>query len=96
MNKKLNTALFLVVATAVNILIALIVFFILLTLFLQFIYPHVSPEASSWASVLILVLSVGLAFIAYQGIMKIFTTKVDMEKYFHPIFASKYRAKRFE
>jgi hypothetical protein len=96
MNKKLNTALFLAGATVLNILIMFVVFLTLLVVFLKFIQPHVSAAATQWAALLIFVLALGLSLVIYQGIMKIFTGKVDMEKYFEPIFAPKRRYKKTE
>lgn len=91
MNKKINTIFFVLIATVVNILITIIVFAALIVLFNVFIAPHVSPEIRTWTSMLIFIMAISLSFLIYQLIMKAFTKKVDMEKYFYPFFAPKNR-----
>ena len=84
MNKKLNTAIFLVVATAVNIGIMLVVFVALMV-----VVTLVARENARLLSVLYIVaffLSIVATFFLYSLVMKLFQKKVDMEKYFHPIF----------
>jgi len=84
MNKKLNTAIFLVVATAVNIGIMLIVF-----VGLMVAVTLIARDNAQLMSVLYIVaffLSIVATFFLYSLIMKLFQKKVDMEKYFHPIF----------
>jgi hypothetical protein len=94
LNKKLNTFFFVLAATAVNLVITIIVFFVLLMLFLRLIAPHISEEAVTWGSMLIFILAIALAFIIYQVIIKLFAAKVDMHKYFDPIFAPKNRFRK--
>ena len=84
MNKKLNTAIFLVAATAVNIGIMLVVFVALMVLI-----TFISRDNAQLMSVLYIVaffLAIVATFFLYSLIMKLFQKKVDMEKYFHPIF----------
>jgi hypothetical protein len=85
MNKKINTGLFILGATVVNILIFIIVFFALLFLYLRLLAPVVAPEVSQWATALIFVITIALSFIIYNKFIKIFTSKVDMDKYFDPL-----------
>jgi hypothetical protein len=96
LNKKLNTFFFVLGATVVNVVLTIAAFGALLMLFMWLIAPHVSEEAVMWASMLIFILAIVLAFILYQGIIKIFAAKVDMEKYFDPIFAPKNRIRKKE
>jgi protein-S-isoprenylcysteine O-methyltransferase Ste14 len=85
MNKKINTLLFILGATVANILIFVIVFFVLLFLYLQFLASHVGPEVSQWATALIFVITIALSFIIYNRFIKVFTNKIDMDKYFDPL-----------
>lgn len=96
MNKKLNTFFFVLVATAVNLVITIVVFFVMLTLFMWLIAPHISESAVTWASMLIFILAIALAFIIYQLVIKLFAAKVDMQKYFYPILAPKNRFRKKE
>ena len=84
MNKKVNTAIFLIAATAVNIGIMLVVF-----VGLMVAVTLIARENAQLMSVLYIVaffLSIVATFFLYSLIMKLFQKKVDMEKYFHPIF----------
>jgi hypothetical protein len=84
MNKKVNTAIFLVAATAVNIGIMLVVFIGLMVL-----VTLVAQNNAQLMSILYIVaffLAIVATFFLYSLIMKLFQKKVDMEKYFHPIF----------
>jgi thiol:disulfide interchange protein len=94
MSKGANTVIFIITATVINIIITIAVFILIMGLFSWLIAPHVSPEAVSWAMMVIFIIAVSLSFIIYQAIAKQFTKKVDMEKYFLPIFAPKHRPKR--
>jgi hypothetical protein len=96
MNKKVNTFFFIITATVVNVLITIILFAIIVALFTLLIAPHVSQEVTTWASMLIFIIAISLSFIIYQFIIKLFTKKVNMEKYFDPIVAPKSRPKRKE
>jgi hypothetical protein len=96
LNKKLNTFFFVLVATAVNLVITIVVFLVMLMLFMRLIAPHISENAATWASMLIFILAIALAFIIYQLIIKVFAAKVDMQKYFDPIFTPKNRFKKKE
>ncbi|MDR1215838.1 MAG: hypothetical protein LBK25_04055 [Treponema sp.] len=85
MNKKINTLLFILGATVANILIFVIVFFVLLFLYLKLVASHVQPEVSQWATALIFVITIALSFIIYNRFIKVFTNKIDMDKYFDPL-----------
>jgi hypothetical protein len=96
LNKKLNTFFFVLGATVVNVVITIAVFLGVLMLFLRLIAPHISEEAITWASMLIFILAIVLAFIIYQFIIKAFAAKIDMKKYFDPIFVPKNRVRKKE
>jgi hypothetical protein len=77
--------LFILGATLVNIVIFAVVFLVLLFLYLKLLAPSVGPEVSQWATALIFVITIALSFIIYNRFIKIFTNKVDMDKYFDPL-----------
>jgi len=86
MNKKLNTVLFLLGATLFNVLTTLISLFGLLILFGIYFAPNMADEGRSWATIIIFLSSLAISFFAYRGVMKLILLKVDVEKYFDPIF----------
>ena len=53
------------------------------------LYPALPESSSSWAIPVIFILSIAGSFLVYRGIIKILEKKVNMEKYFDPIFGRK-------
>jgi membrane associated rhomboid family serine protease len=91
MNKKLNTFLFILGATVVNLLIVIALFLLLLFLFVQFLAPLLAEEVAMWGTIFTFVVAVALSFIIYQALIKQLTKRIDMNKYFDPIFAPRRR-----
>ena len=86
MSKKTNTLLFILGGTVFNILITILCFLLLLLIFGRFIYPLVPESAASWMLPVIFLLSIAVSFVVYRLVVKAISKKVDMEKYFDPIF----------
>jgi hypothetical protein len=85
MNKKVNTLLFVLGATAFNILATIILFVALF-----FICVRLLPEnIVSGALPFVFIGSLVGSFFAYNALLKIITAKIDMDKYFDPIFKAK-------
>lgn len=84
MNKKLNTAIFLLVATVANILIMLAVFVGLIVLVTLIARDNAQLTSVLW--VVSFFVAIVATFLLYSLLMKMFQKKVDMDKYFHPIF----------
>ena len=93
MNKKVNTLLFILGATLFNIIVALISAILLYILYFKFVMNRMPNSDGSWAFNLILIASIAVSFVVYRLVLKFFLTKIDIEKYFDPIFARKHRKK---
>jgi len=89
MNKKVNTLIFILAATVFNIIIAVISFVLLLLIYARFINPIVPEGALSWVFPLIFLASIAISIFVYRFVLKYFLAKVDMEKFFDPIFVKK-------
>ena len=87
MNKKLNTVLFVLAATAVNIVVMAILFIVCMVLIARFADPE-SPLMPLWLG-LMFIISIGGSFYLYTIAMRRLTNKFDMEKYLDPIFFKK-------
>jgi len=85
MNKKLNTALFFLVATAVNIVLVLALALALFVPYALWVAKLVPAPVNLIALVIIVVGSMAGSFPLYRGLISWFQKKVDMEKYFDPI-----------
>ena len=86
MSKKTNTLLFILGGTIFNILITVICFIGFLVIYSQFLYPHLPESSAAWVMPIIFVASIVISFLVYRLAIKIIMKKVDMEKYFDPIF----------
>ena len=92
MNKKVNTVLFLLGATVFNIIVTMLFILLLGFLYLRFFMVYFSSEnAIFWAFVLIFIGSITASFFLYRFLLSILLKKVNVEKYFEPIFRSKYK-----
>jgi len=84
-NKKLNTALFFLVATAVNILLVMVLALALFVPYALWIAPIVPAPVNLLALVVIVLGSMGGSFPLYRMLVDWFQKRVDVEKYFDPI-----------
>jgi len=91
MNKKLNTVLFIMGATFFNVIVAVISFILFSILYAQVIIPRIPESGYSWGFTLIFLASLAVSFAVYRVVLKFLLTKIDIEKYFDPIFVSKYK-----
>lgn len=86
-SKKANTALFILVATLVNIVIMILLF----VLGLYLISVLTDPESTMvplWLG-LVFVGSMGGSFFIYSLLMKLISKKFNLEDHLDPIFVSK-------
>ena len=85
MSKKTNTLLFILGGTVFNILVTLICFVIFLVIYgrVHSLFPE---SVAAWILPVIFIASIVVSFVVYRLLIKIIMKKVDMEKYFDPIF----------
>jgi len=89
MNKKTNTILFILGATVFNVLIVLIGFVGLLLLYINVIMPAFGLGEEAWSTAIIFIFAGGivLSILIYRVVLKAIVKKVDVDKYFDPIFS---------
>ncbi len=87
MNKKVNTILFILGATILNLVFMLLLFFILFALLVRF----VSQDSSVFPLLLALlfILSIGGSFFLYTFAMKKLSARIRLEDYLSPLFGRK-------
>ncbi len=91
MNKKLNTALFIIGASILNVVLMIIIMTIGLALVSLLVPENISPGIASALFIFVFLFSVAGSFFAYHKGIKLLAKKIDMDKYFHPIFSSRKR-----
>jgi len=91
MNKRLNTILFILGATVFNILITVLSFLLLLIVYARLLLRLLPEGLQAWSFPVIFIASLAIAFIAYRYALRFLMKKIDMEKYFDPLFVSRRR-----
>jgi hypothetical protein len=91
MNKKINTLFFILGATLFNILMTVISFLLLFYLYSRILVSRLPDEAFVWGSIFVFIGAIVLSFFVYQALLKLLIKKVDIHKYFDPIFNPKRR-----
>jgi len=87
MSKKTNTLLFLIGGTIFNVFVTIVCFLLLLLIYSNFIYGHVSESIAAWALPVFFAGAIAASFFIYRLVIKMIMKKIDMEKYFDPIFS---------
>jgi hypothetical protein len=85
MSKRTNTLLFILGATVFNILLYFICLVLLLVIYAQ-VLGLLPESAQSWGIIVILILPIVISFVLYRLILKVVIKKVNVEKYFDPLF----------
>ncbi|MDR1326692.1 MAG: leader peptide processing enzyme [Treponema sp.] len=100
MSKKTNTLLFMLGATAFNVLITIITFVVLLVVYGRVVVPLIpnpDPENPNpvigWGLPLIFIGSIVLSFFLYRFILKKVTKRIDVDKHFDPLFTRRRQRK---
>ena len=91
--KKRNTALFMLIATVVNIVLMTVFMLIGYILLVRFADPD-NPQAGQIWLIVIFIGSIILAWFVYSRMVKWYTKKVDVNEKFAPIITPRYRKKK--
>ena len=86
MNKKVNTLLFILGATLFNVIIAVITFILLLIPYYRFIVPRIPETGYQWGFTLIFLSSIAVSIAVYRVVLRHLLDKIEIEKYFDPLF----------
>lgn len=89
MNKKANTVLFLLGATVFNLLIMFLLIVLFLVLISALFRDSLNPNVFSVLMIVIFIGSIAASFFIYGRLVKWLSRKIDMEKYFLPLFRRK-------
>lgn len=89
MNKKVNTVLFLLGATVFNLLLMFILIVLFLVLISVVFRDSLGPNLISIMMIVVFIGSIAASFFIYGRIVKWLNRKIDMDKYFIPLFRRK-------
>jgi hypothetical protein len=85
-SKKTNTLLFILGATVFNVLITIISFVILLVLYVRVLMPLLPESSQGWGLPIIFVGALALAVVSYRIAIKQLLKRINVDKYFDPLF----------
>lgn len=91
MNKKANTALFILGATVVNILLMIVLIIIGFAIISAILPAKTNPQLASILFLVVFLASIAGSFFIYHRVIQFLSKRIDMEKYFHPIFKPRKR-----
>ncbi len=91
MNKKVNTALFILGASVLNIILMIGVFILLLAILGALLPEDTSATAGQFILLFAFLASIAASFGIYTLVIRLISNRIDMEKYFHPIFKPRRR-----
>ena len=94
MSRKTNTLFFILGGTVFNILITVLSFLFLLVIYGKFLYQYLPGSSTAWVLPIIFVASIVVSFLVYRIAIRMIMKKVNMEKYFDPIFKSRKPVRR--
>ena len=86
MNKKVNTFLFIIAATIFNVVVMMVIMTTGLALLSLLVGESINPGIAQFLFLLLFVVSIAGAFGVYHIAIRLLSKRIDMEKYFHPIF----------
>ena len=89
MNKKLNTIFLILGATIFNVLVVLACFFLLFLIYVKFFANLLPEQSGSWIFTFIFLVSVAVSFFVYRFLLKYLLKKIDVDKYFDPLFVKR-------
>lgn len=85
MNKKLNTALFFVVASLVHLVLVSVIAAVLIFAWVLLVARWVPGPTTLLALVISVMAALAVSFPIYRRLVTWYQKKVDLEKYFDPI-----------
>jgi hypothetical protein len=91
MNKKVNTLVFILVATLFNLIIMIGLMVGLLALMGRIVPESAGSSLALVLMVLLFVLSILGTFMIYRGLLNLLSRRFDLKKYFIPLFKRKKR-----
>ena len=89
MNKKTNTFLFILGGTVFNVIITVSSFLFFFVIYTKFLYNKSSDSVIAWVLPVIFLFSIVVSFLIYRLVIKFIIKKVNMNKYFDPIFGAR-------
>lgn len=95
MNKKTNTLLFVLGGTVFNILTTILCFILIFVIYSFALAPLLPENSGAWMLPIAFIASIVASFLIYRLAIKLLMKKIDIEKYFDPIFGPRRPKKPF-
>ena len=95
MNKKINTLLFILGATLFNVLVTLLILAAFLLFYFRIVMVQMPELSPPFVLLFFFIAALAVSFLVYRFVIKQIIKKVDLEKYFDPIFVRRNIKKNF-
>ncbi len=89
MNKKVNTILFMLGATVVNVLMMIVIFLALMLLYAWLVPGGFATQLGQVIGIVLFLAAIGLTYFLYHRMIKFISTKWNLDEYFDPIFGKR-------
>jgi membrane protein YdbS with pleckstrin-like domain len=86
MNKKLNTALFMLGATVFNLVLLFLLILLAMLAITALFGQRLGPSVMSILLIVVFLAAMVGSFLIYNRVVKWLARRIDMEKYFLPLF----------
>ncbi len=86
MNKKLNTVLFIIAGTVFNIVVTVLCIVLFAIVWGKVFMPHVGESLQYLGFIIAVFGGAILGFLIYRTVFSLISKKIDIEKYFDPLF----------
>lgn len=94
MNKKANTILFMIAATALNVVMMVVIFLVLVMLYAWIVPSGFSSQVGQIIGIVLFLGSIALTYFIYHRLVKWMSKKWNLDDYFDPIFGKRGGAQR--
>ena len=89
MNKKVNTILFMIAATVVNVVLMIAIFIGLMVLYAWIAPGGFASQVGQIVGIVIFLVAIGLTYFIYHRLIRWISNKWNLEEHFAPIFGKR-------
>ncbi len=86
MNKKVNTIVFMLAATVLNVVMMVVIFLGLMLLYAWLVPGGFATQLGQVIGIVLFLAAIGLTYFLYHKLIKVISNKWNLDEYFDPIF----------
>jgi hypothetical protein len=86
MNKKVNTIVFMLAATVLNVVMMVVIFLGLMLLYAWLVPGGFATQLGQVIGIVLFLAAIGITYFLYHKLIKVISAKWNLDEYFDPIF----------